>query len=414
MALSPDGKTLYPILEGPLVGDDPLNRRVYEFDLRERRYTGRTWTYRLTQPGLFVSDAVAYGRDLIVTERDNNQGPAAAWKKAFLVDFPDRKPVLGKRELVDLLNLRDPERLSLPAPAPATSAWATRSSSRTRRSRRCCRSGTTSCCSSMTRISALQVGTRTFPTTAISSSSISSTVPFGGLGRPPRMGREYELHVRLAGVALVATAGLCASSVAQAKVDPLQQIARLQAIKRDLTPGERKLDSRMAVALRSKQPVSSEVDITVRDAKADLTERLRALGANVRYVSPRSGAIRASVPPSKLRTVAGWKEVARIDAARLGKTASIGVTPTTKEERAEQAEQLRAAVVASEGDRAHAADTARAASHVTGVGHEAVRAVGRRGLARRLAGHGRAARGRHPARRGRLGQRGHGDARDPP
>jgi hypothetical protein len=36
MALSEDGKTLYPFLEGPLAGDDPLVRHVYEFDVSER------------------------------------------------------------------------------------------------------------------------------------------------------------------------------------------------------------------------------------------------------------------------------------------------------------------------------------------------------------------------------------------
>ena len=119
MALSSDGRTLYPFLEGPLIGEDPLVRHVYEFDVNQRRYTGRNWIYRMSVEGTLVSDAVAFGRDqLIVTERDNNQGPAAAWKKAFLVDLPDRKPVLGKRELVDLLDLRDPEKLSLRGARP--------------------------------------------------------------------------------------------------------------------------------------------------------------------------------------------------------------------------------------------------------------------------------------------------------
>ncbi|MBE2314730.1 esterase-like activity of phytase family protein [Solirubrobacter sp. CPCC 204708] len=114
MALSHDGKFLYPILENAVTGDDPLIRRVYEFDVKERRYTGRTWNYRMTQPGLFVSDAVAIGRDqLIVTERDNNQGEAAAWKKAFVIDVPDRRPNLAKREIVDLLNIRDRDGISL-------------------------------------------------------------------------------------------------------------------------------------------------------------------------------------------------------------------------------------------------------------------------------------------------------------
>src|ERR671919_2954620 len=47
LALSRDGKTLYPMLEGALVGDpDPCRRIVYEFDLRDSEYTGRSWWYR--------------------------------------------------------------------------------------------------------------------------------------------------------------------------------------------------------------------------------------------------------------------------------------------------------------------------------------------------------------------------------
>ena len=113
MALSKDGRTLYPFLEGPLVGDDPLVRHVYEFDVVERRYTGRNWIYRMSIPGTLVSDAVAYGRDqLIVTERDNGQGPAAVWKKAFVIDVPAGKPNLQKREIVDLLDVNDKDGIS--------------------------------------------------------------------------------------------------------------------------------------------------------------------------------------------------------------------------------------------------------------------------------------------------------------
>ena len=116
MALSKDGRTLYPILEGPLAGADPLDRVVFEFDVRERRFTGRQWTYRMSIAGTLVSDATALGHDrLIVLERDNNQGPAAAWKRAFTIPVPGTKPVLAKRQVVDLLALRDPHRISLPA-----------------------------------------------------------------------------------------------------------------------------------------------------------------------------------------------------------------------------------------------------------------------------------------------------------
>jgi hypothetical protein len=116
MALSRDGRTLYPILEGPLAGADALDRVVFEFDVRERRFTGRKWTYRMSTGGTLVSDATALGDDkLIVLERDNNQGPAAAWKRAFTIPVPGRHAVLAKRQVVDLLNLRDRHQISLPA-----------------------------------------------------------------------------------------------------------------------------------------------------------------------------------------------------------------------------------------------------------------------------------------------------------
>ena len=34
MALSPDGRTLYPLLEGPVTGDDPQTLRMWSFDSR--------------------------------------------------------------------------------------------------------------------------------------------------------------------------------------------------------------------------------------------------------------------------------------------------------------------------------------------------------------------------------------------
>jgi glycerophosphoryl diester phosphodiesterase len=116
MALSKDGRTLYPFLEGPLVGDDTLRRVVFEFDVRERRFTGRTWTYRMSREGTLVSDVTALDGDhLIVLERDNGQGAAAEWKRAFVIDVPGRRGTLEKRQVVDLLAIRDPDEISLPA-----------------------------------------------------------------------------------------------------------------------------------------------------------------------------------------------------------------------------------------------------------------------------------------------------------
>jgi len=114
MALSKDGRTLYPFLEGAVAGDDAATRRVYEFDVDSRRYTGRRWTYKLDDAAYSVSDAVAVDRDhLVVLERDNNQGATAAHKAAYLIDTPGHQPVIQKKQILDLLDIEDRDRISL-------------------------------------------------------------------------------------------------------------------------------------------------------------------------------------------------------------------------------------------------------------------------------------------------------------
>jgi len=118
MAISKDGRTLLPTLEGPVTGDDPMTRRVYEFDIRRRRYTRVRRTYRVASPGYLVSDLTAIDRHrLIALERDNSEGLAARHKRGFVVDLRRTRPdgTLVKREVVDLLDLADPALISAPA-----------------------------------------------------------------------------------------------------------------------------------------------------------------------------------------------------------------------------------------------------------------------------------------------------------
>jgi hypothetical protein len=117
MALSEDRTTLYPVLEGSVAGDDPSVRRVYEFDLRAGRYTGRRWDYRVSDPSLLVSDLTALDRHRFVAlERDNFEGAAARHKRGFVVDLRQRTATgaLAKRAVVDLLEIADPALISLP------------------------------------------------------------------------------------------------------------------------------------------------------------------------------------------------------------------------------------------------------------------------------------------------------------
>ena len=119
MALSEDGRKLYPALEGPLTTDPDKNRRwIYEFDLRTERYTGRRFQYRVADPSYLVSDFTALGDGrYVVLERDNFENTQAMHKKAFVIDLDRVGPdgFLVKREVLDLLDIGDPALISPPA-----------------------------------------------------------------------------------------------------------------------------------------------------------------------------------------------------------------------------------------------------------------------------------------------------------
>ena len=118
MAITPSGKLLYPMLEGPLT-TDPDQRRliVHQFDLRTRTYTGRQWFYRMdaeTSTGQSIGDFTAVtDRVFLVLERDNFDGAAAAFKKIFVVNLDeiDRDGFLIKRQVADLLHISNPAHL---------------------------------------------------------------------------------------------------------------------------------------------------------------------------------------------------------------------------------------------------------------------------------------------------------------
>ena len=149
--MSKDGKTLYPILEGALTTDtDKTLRRVYEFDVAKRAYTGKSWSFHAGADGSLIGDAqVLAGKRILFIERDDLQG-AEATVKVLERDRPGRRAAadgtLASRLVLDLLRIPRSVRHLRPRPGrPAGSASATRSRSRCSRSRRSCRSAARSC-----------------------------------------------------------------------------------------------------------------------------------------------------------------------------------------------------------------------------------------------------------------------------
>ncbi|MGG6238019.1 esterase-like activity of phytase family protein [Nodosilinea sp. AN01ver1] len=115
MAFSPDRATLYPMLEGTVVGDPAGSLRIYEFDIASAAYEGLAGLYQMESAAHAIGDFTPINdSEFLVIERDNNQGEAAEFKKIFKVDLSqiDSEGFVAKTEVVDLLNISDPNDLN--------------------------------------------------------------------------------------------------------------------------------------------------------------------------------------------------------------------------------------------------------------------------------------------------------------
>lgn len=95
---------------------------IFEFDLRRGHYTGRRFVYRADPPvppeqAHVIGDMTALDRHrLLVIERDFLQAPPRASRRcsSSTCAGPTRPGALVKREVLDLLDVRDPALISLP------------------------------------------------------------------------------------------------------------------------------------------------------------------------------------------------------------------------------------------------------------------------------------------------------------
>ncbi|CAN5663217.1 esterase-like activity of phytase family protein [soil metagenome] len=129
MAQSPDGKTLYPLLEGSLTGEAFL--RVLEFDVAKEAFTGKSWKYKLEAPGNAIGDFnMIDATSGLIIERDDTEGDAALackdgpkpdcfnvpakLKRIYKVDFAqaDTDGFVKKVGYIDLMDIEDPNKVA--------------------------------------------------------------------------------------------------------------------------------------------------------------------------------------------------------------------------------------------------------------------------------------------------------------
>ena len=140
MAASPDGKFLYPLLEGPLVTesgeleakDGKRFLRILEFDTAKGEYTGKSYKYALDAPTNSIGDFnMIDATSGLIIERDDTEGDAAQacaagapkadcfnvpakFKRIYKVDLgqADADGFVKKVGYIDLMDIQDPKKLA--------------------------------------------------------------------------------------------------------------------------------------------------------------------------------------------------------------------------------------------------------------------------------------------------------------
>ncbi len=113
MAITPGKRYLRPLLELPLVGDDPKTLRILQYDLKEHEFTSRRDSYVLEQRGTNIGDFVLFsGTKGLVIERDPTQGDLTGFKSIYEVTFGTDGGPVTKRLAADLMAIDDPAGIS--------------------------------------------------------------------------------------------------------------------------------------------------------------------------------------------------------------------------------------------------------------------------------------------------------------
>jgi hypothetical protein len=116
MAITPSGEKLYTLLEKTVAGDPEKTLRISEFDIKDEAYTGVTYFYPLDPSGTNIGDMTAIDehRFLVIERNGATATSGNPFKKIFVADIGGvgSGGKVKKTELVDLMNIDDPQDLN--------------------------------------------------------------------------------------------------------------------------------------------------------------------------------------------------------------------------------------------------------------------------------------------------------------
>ncbi|EON23746.1 hypothetical protein CF8_2269 [Nocardioides sp. CF8] len=117
LAISPNGTTLRPMLEGATAEDKAagLDHDLRIYTVRNGAYADGFLRYEMESPAHALGDFIQVNNhEALVIERDNGAGAKAVFKRIYLVDLrdTDEDGYVEKRLLVDLMDVANPAGLS--------------------------------------------------------------------------------------------------------------------------------------------------------------------------------------------------------------------------------------------------------------------------------------------------------------
>lgn len=112
MALSKDGRYLYPLLEKPLLGSLGNQLLISQFDLAKKEFTGKYWYFDLNSKATAIGDFQMFDdASGIIIERDNSQNNLSGYKKLIKIKLNASNHTVAREDLVDLMQIANPDLL---------------------------------------------------------------------------------------------------------------------------------------------------------------------------------------------------------------------------------------------------------------------------------------------------------------
>lgn len=112
MALSKDGKYLYPLLEKPLKNSTKRQLIISQFDLEKKAYTGQYYLFDLNDKATAIGDFQMFDHQSgIIIERDDSENKLEGYKKLIHVKLGESGKAIQREELVDLMKIDNPNAL---------------------------------------------------------------------------------------------------------------------------------------------------------------------------------------------------------------------------------------------------------------------------------------------------------------